>query len=54
VVADAGEMLMKYLGGFAEEVDLIFTARKSGHCVVYCLKAFVAAASVRTQWSHNF
>ena len=28
----------------------MFSARLSGHGVVYCLKRFIAGESVRTQW----
>jgi hypothetical protein len=45
---DAGEVLGKWLGGFAEGTDVTAASKSGGNGVVYCLKTFVARACVRT------
>jgi hypothetical protein len=39
--------------GFATVMLLITVARMRGHCVVYCLKTFVARAGLKKQWLHS-
>ena len=43
----------KLIGKFVEIMRFIAVARTCGPCVVHCLRAFVANASVRTLQSHS-